>query len=135
MLWSLLLHFGLTKFKSVKKLCNLNYSLLLSLQEYSGSWRKWKQWFYCTFSRQKMIPQIFFSWPLLTKKSEICTVAQCQFGCGILKMVGNTVMSRFKKDLKLEIHLHKTFFSGKRFLDSLHKSFLNQDFTVPYFRE
>ena len=35
-------------------------------------------------------------------------------------------MSRFKKDLKLEIHLHKAFFSGNRFLDSLHKSFLNQ---------
>ena len=38
----------------------------------------------------------------------------------------NTVKSRFKKDLKLEIHLHKAFFSGNRFLDSLHKSFLNQ---------
>ena len=35
-------------------------------------------------------------------------------------------MSQFKKDLKLEIHLHKAFFSGNRFLDSLHKSFLNQ---------
>ena len=35
-------------------------------------------------------------------------------------------MSRFKKDLKLEIHLHKAFFSGNQFLDSLHKSFLNQ---------
>ena len=37
-----------------------------------------------------------------------------------------TVKSRFKKDLKLEIHLHKAFFSGNQFLDSLHKSFLNQ---------
>ena len=37
-----------------------------------------------------------------------------------------TVMCRFKKDLKLEIHLHKAFFSGNQFLDSLHKSFLNQ---------
>jgi hypothetical protein len=36
------------------------------------------------------------------------------------------VNSRFKKDLKLQIHLHKTFFSDDRFLDSLHKSFLNQ---------
>ena len=35
-------------------------------------------------------------------------------------------MSRFKKHLKLEIHLHKAFFGGNRFLDSLHKSFLNQ---------
>ena len=35
-------------------------------------------------------------------------------------------MSRFKKGLKLEIHLHKAFFSGNQFLDSLHKSFLNQ---------
>ena len=40
--------------------------------------------------------------------------------------IHNTVMSRFKKGLKLEIHLHKAFFSGNRFLDSLHKSFLNQ---------
>ena len=37
-----------------------------------------------------------------------------------------TVNSRFKKDLKLEIYLHKAFFSDDRFLDSLHKSFLNQ---------
>ena len=37
-----------------------------------------------------------------------------------------TVNSRFKKDLKLQIHLHKAFFSDNRFLDSLHKSFLNQ---------
>ena len=37
-----------------------------------------------------------------------------------------TVNSRFKKDLKLQIHLHKAFFSDDRFLDSLHKSFLNQ---------
>ena len=37
-----------------------------------------------------------------------------------------TVNSRFKKDLKLQIHLHKSFFSDDRFLDSLHKSFLNQ---------
>ena len=34
--------------------------------------------------------------------------------------------SRFKKDLKLQIHLHKAFFSDDQFLDSLHKSFLNQ---------
>ena len=38
----------------------------------------------------------------------------------------STVNSRFKKDLKLQIHLHKAFFSDDRFLDSLHKSFLNQ---------
>ena len=38
----------------------------------------------------------------------------------------NTVNSRFKKDLKLQIHLHKEFFSDNQFLDSLHKSFLNQ---------
>ena len=38
----------------------------------------------------------------------------------------STVNSRFKKDLKLQIHLHKAFFSDNRFLDSLHKSFLNQ---------
>ena len=38
----------------------------------------------------------------------------------------NTVNSRFKKDLKLQIHLHKAFFLDDRFLDSLHKSFLNQ---------
>ena len=38
----------------------------------------------------------------------------------------STVNSRFKKDLKLQIHLHKAFFSDDRFLDSLHKSSLNQ---------
>ena len=38
----------------------------------------------------------------------------------------NTVNSRFKKDLNLQIHLHKAFFSDNRFLDSYHKSFLNQ---------
>jgi hypothetical protein len=38
----------------------------------------------------------------------------------------NTVNSRFKKDVKLQIHLHKAFFSEDRFLGSLHKSFLNQ---------
>ena len=38
----------------------------------------------------------------------------------------NKVNSRFKKDLKLQIHLHKTFFFDDGFLDSLHKSFLNQ---------
>ena len=43
----------------------------------------------------------------------------------VLRII-DTVMSRFKKDLKLEIHLHKAFFSGNRFLDSLHKPFLNQ---------
>jgi hypothetical protein len=40
--------------------------------------------------------------------------------------VNSTVNSRFKKDLKLQIHLHKAFFSNHQFLDSLHKSFLNQ---------
>ena len=38
----------------------------------------------------------------------------------------STVSSRFKKDLNLQIHLHKAFFSDNRFLDSYHKSFLNQ---------
>jgi hypothetical protein len=38
----------------------------------------------------------------------------------------STVNSRFKKDLNLQIHLHKAFFSDNRFLDSYHKSFLNQ---------
>ena len=43
--------------------------------------------------------------------------------CGIKV---STVNSRFKKDLKLQIHLHKAFFKDARFLDSLHKSLLNQ---------
>ena len=38
----------------------------------------------------------------------------------------NTVNSRFKKDLKLQIHLHKAFFLDDWFLDSLHKYFLDQ---------
>ena len=38
----------------------------------------------------------------------------------------NTVNFRFKKDLNLQIHLHKAFFSDNQFLDSYHKSFLNQ---------
>ena len=37
-----------------------------------------------------------------------------------------TINSRFKKVLKLQIHLHEAFFSDERFLDSLHKYFLNQ---------
>ena len=37
-----------------------------------------------------------------------------------------TKNSRFKKDLNLQIHLHNAFFSDNRFLDSYHKSFLNQ---------
>ena len=37
-----------------------------------------------------------------------------------------TVNSRFKKDLNFQIHLHQAFFLDDRFLDSLHKSFLNQ---------
>ena len=31
-----------------------------------------------------------------------------------------------KKDLNLQIHLHKAFFSTDQLLDSVHKSFLNQ---------
>ena len=38
----------------------------------------------------------------------------------------STVNSRFKKDLKLQIHQHKAFFLVNWFLDSLHKYFLNQ---------
>ena len=38
----------------------------------------------------------------------------------------NTVNSRFKTDLKLQIHLNKTFFWDDQFLNSLHKSILNQ---------
>jgi len=41
-------------------------------------------------------------------------------------MEQNTVNSRFKKDLNFQIHLHKAFFSDDQFLDSYHKSFLNQ---------
>ena len=37
-----------------------------------------------------------------------------------------TVNSRFKKDLKMRIHLQEAFFSDDRFLDSLHKYFINQ---------
>ncbi len=43
------------------------------------------------------------------------------------------MLGRFKKDLKLQIYLHKAFFSDDRFLDSLHKSFLNQ--TTLYLRK
>ena len=38
----------------------------------------------------------------------------------------NTVNSQFKKDLNLQIHLHKALFSDNQFLDSVHKSFSNQ---------
>ena len=38
----------------------------------------------------------------------------------------STVNSRFKKDLNLQIHLHKAFFSDDWFLDSLRKYLLNQ---------
>ena len=42
------------------------------------------------------------------------------------RIFGSTVNSRFKKDLNLQIHLHMALFSDDRFLDSVHKSFLNQ---------
>ena len=44
----------------------------------------------------------------------------------ILHSNTNTVNSRFKKDLKLQMYLHKALFLDNRFLDSLHKYFLNQ---------
>ena len=44
----------------------------------------------------------------------------------IWRIISNTVNSWFKKDLNLKIHLHKAFFSDDRFLNSVHKSFLNQ---------
>jgi hypothetical protein len=44
----------------------------------------------------------------------------------LLKQNWYTVNSRFKKDLNLQIHLHKAFFSDDRFSISVHKSFLNQ---------
>ena len=40
--------------------------------------------------------------------------------------IHSIVNSRFKKDLKLQIHLHEVFLSDDRFLGLLHKSFLNQ---------
>jgi hypothetical protein len=43
-----------------------------------------------------------------------------------LTLIANTVNSRFKKDLNLQIHLHKAFFSDDRFLILVHKYFLNQ---------
>ena len=42
------------------------------------------------------------------------------------RIFGSTVNSRFKKDLNLQIHLHKTFFWDDQFLESVHESFLNQ---------
>ena len=47
-------------------------------------------------------------------------------GAHYLDLKKNTVNSWYKKDLKLQIQLHKAFFSDDWFLDSLHKSFLNQ---------
>ena len=59
------------------------------------------------------------------------------------------INSQFKKDIKLQIHLHKAFCLDKGFWDSLHKSFLKQttfnlrkeiwpflkrEFTVPVWR-
>ena len=41
-------------------------------------------------------------------------------------MGASKVNSRFKKDLNLQIHLHKAFFWYNRFLNLVHKSFLNQ---------
>ena len=45
--------------------------------------------------------------------------------------------SRFKKDLTLQIYLPKAFFSDDQFLESVHKSFLNQttlDIQIAYIR-
>ena len=38
----------------------------------------------------------------------------------------STVNSRLKKDQNLQTHQNKTFFSDDHFLESVHKSFLNQ---------
>ena len=35
-------------------------------------------------------------------------------------------MKSVEKDLNLQIHLHKAFFSDNQFFNSVHKSFLNQ---------
>ena len=48
------------------------------------------------------------------------------YNSSFLTLIANTVNSRFKKDLNLQIHLHKTFFSVDRFLILVHKYFLNQ---------
>ena len=37
-----------------------------------------------------------------------------------------TMNTQFKKDLNFQIHLHKAFFGANLFLDTVHKSFLNQ---------
>ena len=60
------------------------------------------------------------------KKSFLMVITPMIASMGRKSVEVNTVNSRFKKDLKLQIHLHKAFFSDDRFLDSLHKSFLNQ---------
>ena len=48
------------------------------------------------------------------------------YNSSFLTLIANTVNSRFKKDLNLQIHLHKAFFSDDRFLILVHKYFLNQ---------
>ena len=40
--------------------------------------------------------------------------------------MNDTVNSRFKKDLNMQIYLQKAFFSDDQFLNVVHKSFLNQ---------
>ena len=55
---------------------------------------------------------------------KICTC--CRVSEANFYLYHSTVNSRFKKDLNLQIHLHKTFFSDDQFLESVHKSFLNQ---------
>ena len=46
-----------------------------------------------------------------------------------------TVNSRFKKDLNLQIHQPKDFFSANRFIDSVHKSLMNLKKTLDLTKE
>ena len=65
----------------------------------------------------------YFKWSLSARHSiQIWASTELQFELYETKLCrGN---SRFKKDLQLQIHIQKAFFSYDQFLDSLH--FLNQ---------
>ena len=73
----------------------------------------------CFFSESAMP---FFKSPKPQKKIFHITILNLNFEFP----AHNTVNSRFKTDLKLQIHLNTTFFLDDQFLDSLYKSFLNQ---------
>ena len=100
------------------------YHLSLNFHTFLRPYSYWKEARHCCFPKDIGLISLFFSGMgpccpyFFCKRKLCCAKPLCYFK--------STVNSRFKKEPKLQIHLHKAFFSDDRFLDSLQKSFLNQ---------